>query len=103
VSGGGGIMRPVLARMLSEATLGAGVRVRLGQRHTMLTQTDAQVTVTFSNGDVGRYELVVGADLDDRAVRADLKHGGRCTPWLRTPGRGSVPYGSNLGSPARSA
>lgn len=72
VGGGAGIMRPALARMLADATLAAGVRVRLGQSFTALSQTAAHVSVTFSNGDVGEYDLVVGADGVHSTLRAQL-------------------------------
>jgi 2-polyprenyl-6-methoxyphenol hydroxylase-like FAD-dependent oxidoreductase len=62
VPGNGGIMRPVLARILSEATRNSGTRVRLGCRATSIDQRDAKVDVAFSDGTRGSYDLVVAAD-----------------------------------------
>ncbi|WP_417223090.1 FAD-dependent oxidoreductase [Amphritea sp.] len=62
VSGGGGIMRPALARLLADATLEAGVSVRLGCTYKDITVDDDQVTVSFTDGTVSHYDLVVGAD-----------------------------------------
>ena len=62
VSGGGAIMRPVLARMLSDATRSSGVAVRTGCTFTTIEQGSDSVTVGFTDGSSGRYDLVVGAD-----------------------------------------
>jgi 2-polyprenyl-6-methoxyphenol hydroxylase-like FAD-dependent oxidoreductase len=62
VPGNGGIMRPVLARILAEATRAAGVTVRLGCTFTRIEQDAEGVDVTFSDGSHGRYDLVIGAD-----------------------------------------
>jgi 2-polyprenyl-6-methoxyphenol hydroxylase-like FAD-dependent oxidoreductase len=62
VAGGGGIMRPVLASMLSEATRLAGVRVRLGCTFKSITQHESNVTVEFTDGSSRVYDLVIGAD-----------------------------------------
>jgi 2-polyprenyl-6-methoxyphenol hydroxylase-like FAD-dependent oxidoreductase len=62
VPGGGGIMRPVLARILAEATRAAGTNVMLGCTFTHL-QPDAEgVEVTLTDGQRRRYDLVIGAD-----------------------------------------
>jgi 2-polyprenyl-6-methoxyphenol hydroxylase-like FAD-dependent oxidoreductase len=62
VPGNAGIMRPVLARILAEATQAAGARVRLGCTFTDIEQDPDGVDVTFSDGSRGRYDLVIGAD-----------------------------------------
>lgn len=62
VPGGGAIMRPVLAKILAEATLAAGAEVRLGCTFTGLRQHAQGVEVDFSDGSSGDYELVIGAD-----------------------------------------
>jgi 2-polyprenyl-6-methoxyphenol hydroxylase-like FAD-dependent oxidoreductase len=62
VPGGGGIMRPVLARILSEATRRSGTRIRLGCHPTSFDQKESAVDVTFSDGTRGSYELIVAAD-----------------------------------------
>jgi len=58
----GGILRPVLHKLLADATRAAGIAVELGVTVSALTQTDDGVEITFSNGRSGRYDLVVGAD-----------------------------------------
>jgi 2-polyprenyl-6-methoxyphenol hydroxylase-like FAD-dependent oxidoreductase len=62
VPGGGAIMRPVLARILAEATRAAGTEVRLGCSFSRITQDAEGVEVDFTDGRRGRYDLVVGAD-----------------------------------------
>jgi 2-polyprenyl-6-methoxyphenol hydroxylase-like FAD-dependent oxidoreductase len=62
VPGGGGIMRPVLAKILAEATLASGTQVRLGCTFTIIDQDDDYVEVTFSDGTMAHYDLVIGAD-----------------------------------------
>jgi 2-polyprenyl-6-methoxyphenol hydroxylase-like FAD-dependent oxidoreductase len=62
VPGGGAIMRPVLARILAEATRAAGTEVSLGCTFTAIEQDDAGVGVTFTDGQRRRYDLVIGAD-----------------------------------------
>jgi 2-polyprenyl-6-methoxyphenol hydroxylase-like FAD-dependent oxidoreductase len=62
VPGNGAIMRPVLARILAEATRKAGSNVRLGCTFTSIVQTASGVDVAFSDGSNGRYDLLIGAD-----------------------------------------
>jgi 2-polyprenyl-6-methoxyphenol hydroxylase-like FAD-dependent oxidoreductase len=57
-----GMPRPELARILLDRAAAAGVKVRFGTTTTELTQDDAGVDATFSDGSTGRYDLVVGAD-----------------------------------------
>lgn len=72
VPGSGGIMRPVLARILADATRAAGVDVRLGCTFEALDQDAAGVDVRFSDGERRRYDLVVGADGLNSSVRQAL-------------------------------
>jgi 2-polyprenyl-6-methoxyphenol hydroxylase-like FAD-dependent oxidoreductase len=60
--GCGGIMRPMLHRLLSERVRSAGVSVRLGLTVDRLDDDARGVTVHFSDGKTGHYDLVVGAD-----------------------------------------
>ena len=69
VPGGGSIMRPVLARILAEATRAAGAHVRLGCTFTALENHHDGVDVRFSDGTEERYDLVIGADGIHSAVR----------------------------------
>lgn len=62
VPGGGAILRPVLARILAEATRAAGTNVRLGCTFTAIEQDAEGVDVTFTDGQRRRYDLVIGAD-----------------------------------------
>jgi 2-polyprenyl-6-methoxyphenol hydroxylase-like FAD-dependent oxidoreductase len=65
-----GMPRPELARILVDRATELGVKVRFGTTFTELSQDDAGVDVTFSDGADGmatgggraRYDLVVGAD-----------------------------------------
>ena len=58
----GGILRPVLHRILSEATRASGARVRLGVTTDGLEQNGDSVAVRFSDGSSESFDLVVGAD-----------------------------------------
>ena len=62
VPGGGAIMRPVLARILAEATRASGANVRLGCTFTTIEQDADGVDVSFTDGSRQRYDLVIGAD-----------------------------------------
>jgi 2-polyprenyl-6-methoxyphenol hydroxylase-like FAD-dependent oxidoreductase len=55
-----GIVRPLLHNALRQGV--ADVPCRLGMAVTSLTSNDQGVTVTFSDGTSGAYDLVVGAD-----------------------------------------
>jgi 2-polyprenyl-6-methoxyphenol hydroxylase-like FAD-dependent oxidoreductase len=67
--GGAGIMRTTLAEILGNATRDAGTNVRLGVTVESLSQDDDGVSVNFSDGSRGRYDLVVGADGINSTVR----------------------------------
>ena len=58
----GGILRPVLHRILAEATKASGANVRLGISAAAIEQTDKSVAVAFTDGSNGVYDLAVGAD-----------------------------------------
>ena len=62
VPGGGAIMRPVLARILADATRASGTNVYLGCTFTAIEQDDSGVDVSFTDGQHRRYDLVIGAD-----------------------------------------
>lgn len=62
VPGGGAIMRPVLARILAEATRASGANVFLGCSFTTIEQDAEGVAVGFTDGQRRRYDLVIGAD-----------------------------------------
>lgn len=62
VPGGAGILRPVLARILADATRASGADIRLGCTFTSFAQDDQGVDVEFTDGQRRRYDLVIGAD-----------------------------------------
>lgn len=62
VPGGGGILRPLLARILRHHTLASGTSVRCGTTFQSLEPDGDGVVVSFTDGRVERYDLVVGAD-----------------------------------------
>jgi 2-polyprenyl-6-methoxyphenol hydroxylase-like FAD-dependent oxidoreductase len=62
VPGGGAIMRPVLARLLADATRASGATIRLGCSFTAIEDDGEGVDVSFTDGQRRRYDLVVGAD-----------------------------------------
>jgi 2-polyprenyl-6-methoxyphenol hydroxylase-like FAD-dependent oxidoreductase len=62
IPGTGAIMRPVLARILADATRVAGATVILGATFESLTPTPNGVSAKLSNGSAATYDLVVGAD-----------------------------------------
>jgi 2-polyprenyl-6-methoxyphenol hydroxylase-like FAD-dependent oxidoreductase len=60
--GNGGIMRPVLARILSDRVRQTKTHVRLGVTFTAIDDQANGAQVTFSDGSSNRYDLVIGAD-----------------------------------------
>jgi 2-polyprenyl-6-methoxyphenol hydroxylase-like FAD-dependent oxidoreductase len=62
VPGGGAIMRPVLARILADATRAAGTNVHLGCSFSAIEQDAEGVHVSFTDGRRARYDIVIGAD-----------------------------------------
>lgn len=72
VPGGGAIMRPVLARILADATRAAGTHVRLGCSFASIDQDAEGVEVAFTDGQRKRYDIVIGADGLNSKVRDAL-------------------------------
>jgi 2-polyprenyl-6-methoxyphenol hydroxylase-like FAD-dependent oxidoreductase len=62
VPGNGAIMRPVLARLLADATRASGANVVLGCSFESIEQHADGVDVAFTDGRRARYDLVIGAD-----------------------------------------
>ena len=58
----GGILRPILHKILADSTRASGIAVELGVTVAVLTQGPAGVDVQFNNGRTRHYDLVVGAD-----------------------------------------
>jgi 2-polyprenyl-6-methoxyphenol hydroxylase-like FAD-dependent oxidoreductase len=57
-----GIGRPALHKVLGDRAIGAGANVRLGVTAEALEDDGQGVSVRFSDGSSGRYDVVVGAD-----------------------------------------
>lgn len=62
VPGNGAVMRPALAKILADATLASGTHVQLGCSFKSIKQDANGVTVEFTDGRSGKYDLVIGAD-----------------------------------------
>jgi 2-polyprenyl-6-methoxyphenol hydroxylase-like FAD-dependent oxidoreductase len=65
----GGIMRPILHRIMQDRVNALGTTVRLGLTVDRLADTADGVNVTFSDGSAARYDLVIGADSMNSRVR----------------------------------
>lgn len=57
-----GIGRPALHKVLADHTLASGAEVLLGVTATEIADDGEGVTVRFSDGSKGRYDIVIGAD-----------------------------------------
>jgi 2-polyprenyl-6-methoxyphenol hydroxylase-like FAD-dependent oxidoreductase len=72
IPNGGGIMRPVLHRILSDATRAASAKVRLGVTVTAIEPNGAGVSATLTDGTECVADLIVGADGIHSSVRGML-------------------------------
>ncbi len=66
------ILRPVFARILSDATRASGVAVKLGATFERIEQDGLGVDVLFTDGTRSRYDLVIGADGINSKVRTAI-------------------------------
>jgi 2-polyprenyl-6-methoxyphenol hydroxylase-like FAD-dependent oxidoreductase len=57
-----GIGRPALQKVLADRAISAGAEIRLGLTADAFDDDGEGVTVTFSDGSTGRFDLVIGAD-----------------------------------------
>jgi 2-polyprenyl-6-methoxyphenol hydroxylase-like FAD-dependent oxidoreductase len=80
------ILRPVLARILADATRASGAMVRLGVTFKSITQDADGVDVDFTDGNTSRYDLVIGADGVNSKVRELIFPG---APLPKFTGQGS--------------
>lgn len=62
VPGSGGIMRPILHKILAEEVRRRQIPVRLGLSISALSESDEHVEVGFTDGTVARFDLLIGAD-----------------------------------------
>lgn len=69
---GGGILRPVLHRILAGAVERAGVTVKLGTSYESHSQSEHAVRVQFSDGSSGEYGFVVAAEGLASRMRTEL-------------------------------
>lgn len=65
----GGIMRPILHRIMQARVKALPIDIRLGLSIRALANRDGKVDVTFTNGEDGRFDIVVGADSIYSVVR----------------------------------
>ena len=72
IPNGGGIMRPALHKILSEATRACGARVRLGVTIAAIGQNRQGVSATLTDGSECAADLVIGADGIHSGVRTML-------------------------------
>ncbi|AJQ95692.1 FAD-dependent oxidoreductase [Gynuella sunshinyii] len=62
VAGSGGILRPILARIMAEATRKEGVSIRLGCSYELVEPHDDCVHVRFTDQTEDDYDLLIGAE-----------------------------------------
>jgi len=67
-----GMYRPALARILTQAAVAAGAKLRYATTVRSLRSDGSGVDVTFSDGATSRYDLVIGADGVRSQVRSLL-------------------------------
>jgi 2-polyprenyl-6-methoxyphenol hydroxylase-like FAD-dependent oxidoreductase len=72
ITGTGGIMRPVLAKILANATRESGTNVKLGLTYSSITDKGDYVEVNFTDGSKQSYDLVIAADGVFSSVRKDM-------------------------------
>ncbi|MFT3905593.1 MAG: FAD-dependent oxidoreductase [Steroidobacteraceae bacterium] len=65
-----GISRPALHKVLGDAAQKSGARIRLGVTVVRMTQSEDGVEVLSTDGQSGRYDVVIGADGLFSKVRA---------------------------------
>lgn len=67
-----GITRPDLAQILENSAISAGAQIDFGTTVTSLQDLGEQVSVGFSDGRSGQYDLVVGADGVHSQIRREV-------------------------------
>jgi len=67
-----GVLRQSVHEVLADELKRLGVPIRLATTVESLAQDDDGVDVVFSNGERGRYDLLVGADGQDSTIRKML-------------------------------
>jgi len=72
-----GVSRRTLHEFLGKSALDAGATIRLGVTATSIADEPKAVTVSFSDGGTGRYDVVIGADGVYSATRDQIFPTGR--------------------------
>ena len=72
LAGGGGILRPVLARIFADKTREVNTNVRLGLTFETITQHQDRVDVVFTDGSASTYDLVIASDGMHSRIRREL-------------------------------
>ncbi|CAL9391781.1 Aurachin C monooxygenase_isomerase [Streptomyces sp. enrichment culture] len=91
-----GMQRPRLQRILIDAVRAGGAQVRLGTRAESLDQDGDGVTVRFTDGTEGRYDLVIAADGLSSATRAAIGITARPEPTGMAIWRAAAPRPAGL-------
>ncbi|WP_328630940.1 FAD-dependent oxidoreductase [Streptomyces sp. NBC_00356] len=91
-----GMQRPQLQRILIDAVRASGATVRLGVRAESLDQDETGVSVRFSDGTDGRYDVVIAADGLGSATRAAIGITDRPKPTGMAIWRVATPRPSGL-------
>lgn len=77
----GGIMRPVLHRIMQDEVRALNIPVRLGLTVAELNSSGEEVTVEFSDSTTGNFDLVIGADSVFSGIRKlAFPHMGEAVP-----------------------
>jgi len=91
-----GMQRADLQRILTAAVLDAGAGIRLGVSVESLRQDAQGVDASFTDGTAGRFDLVVGADGRNSAIRALIGIADRPAPTGMGIWRASAPRSKGL-------
>ncbi|WP_037851271.1 FAD-dependent oxidoreductase [Streptomyces sp. NRRL S-340] len=86
-----GMQRPRLQQILIDAVRGSGATVRLGTTAEILGQDADGVSIRFSDGSEGRYDLVIAADGLGSSTRAAIGIGDKPEPTGMAIWRASAP------------
>ncbi|WP_369227026.1 FAD-dependent oxidoreductase [Streptomyces sp. R39] len=91
-----GMQRPRLQQILIDAVRESGAAIRLGTTVETLEQGAYGVSVRFSDGTAGHYDLVIGADGLNSATRAMIGIGDKPEPTGMAAWRVSAPRAGGM-------
>ena len=87
-----GIARPKLQRVLAESAVACGAQIRLGVTLEVVFDSGTAVEAAFSDGSLGQYDLVIGADgIHSRMRRMLFPEAGEPEPVGHAVWRYSLP------------